>query len=94
MLKYIADTWDDSEVFQCFDGSPIPMHHVCDGMTDCSGLLEEDESSTCGEQFVTCLDYWENGFTTSGIYTVNIGADTSRLISFNEFSSCRLVQCR
>ena len=91
---YITDTWDDSQFFQCFDGSVLPRDRVCDGTTDCPGLLAEDESANCREHLVTCLDYWEEGFTTSGVYTMYTGADTSRWISFNVFSSCICVQGR
>ena len=72
--RCFTETWNNAQVFQCYDGSPILRSRVCDGMTDCPGVLAEDESQNCREQFLTCLDYWEAGFTTNGVYILYTGS--------------------
>ena len=49
MLTFIFNpTGQSSNGFQCYDGTWLPAHALCDGQRDCAGKNWEDEYLQCG----------------------------------------------
>lgn len=46
-LIFILGFCNPNSTFQCYDGTCIPRHTLCDGFRDCPGKYHEDEQYGC-----------------------------------------------
>ena len=51
---HIGITDESSSGFQCYDGTWIPSHSLCDGQRDCAGKNWEDEPMECCKNLFCC----------------------------------------